>query len=565
MKKVFTTANLLFFLFLSVSAQLITPEKEKFIDSLLKANYNVLEPGAVVLVAQNGKPVYRKAFGMASMELAVPLKEDHVFAIGSMTKQFTGVCILQLAQEGKLNVHDDIKKYLPDYNTHGRTITIEHLVTHTAGIPSFTELDTFASIVNKDITPKEMLELFQDEELLFEPGSDWSYSNSGFNVAGVIIEKVSGMKYEDYLQKKIFEPLNMTSTTTGSKEKIITRMVNGYSPGTVSYMPAGEFSWTWPYAAGMIVSNVDDLLKWDNALYTNKILKEEYRKIAFQNYVLNTGDSANYGYGWSVSSFNGKKIIRHGGAIDGFLSDGMRIPAEELYVVIFTNNTKQRPDDITNEIVNELLNLGIESKETAFQNEVIEDYTGTYELFRLGGRLVSNYSDEPMYRYITMEKDGLYSQRTGGAKTKLTYIGNDEFTLGDKFTRLRFLRNTSNAVNAIMMYDALGSYGPNDTGLKTNIPLPSAKTEITIAENILEKYTGKYDFGGGFFIQVFVKDKILYGQATGQGAFQLFAESETKFFLKVVDATIEFHVNENGIAESMTLFQGGEMKATKVE
>ncbi|MFN3939855.1 MAG: serine hydrolase, partial [Chitinophagales bacterium] len=527
--------------------------------------YSVLEPGAVVLVAQNGIPVYRKAFGMASLELAVPLKEDHVFAIGSMTKQFTGVCILQLAQEGKLHLQDNINKYLPDYNTHGRKITIEHLLTHTSGIPGFTELDTFASILNKDVTPPELLALFQEEELLFEPGSDWSYSNSGYNVAGVIIEKVSGMKYEDYLQKKIFDPLHMTSTTTGSKNKIIPRMVNGYSPGAASYSPAREFSWTWPFAAGMIVSNVDDLLKWDEALYTNKILNEEYRKIAFQNYVLSTGDSANYGYGWAIGNFEDKKIIRHGGAIDGFLSDAMRIPSAHLYIAILTNNTKQSPVDITNEIANTLLNLGINASETALNKKEMEDFAGTYALRRLGGRLVSNYSAEPMYRYITIEEDGLYSQRTGGSKNKLTYVGNDAFTFGNKFTRLLFLRHMDNSIKGLMIYDVLGGYGPNDIALKTHIPLPAAKTEIALSADILKKYEGKYDFGGGFFMQIFVKDKILYGQATGQGAIQLYAESETKFFLKIVDATIEFHVNETGVVESMTLFQGKEMKAMKVE
>lgn len=548
-----------------IQAQSLPDATVKYIDSIMLANYSVIEPGAVLLIAKEGKPVYRKAFGMANMQLTVPMKEDYVLAIGSTTKQFTAVAIMQLVQDGKINLKDDIKKYLPDYNTHGKTITIENLITHTSGITSFTEIDTFAKLVNTDITLKEMVGIFQDEPLLFEPGTDWSYSNSGFNLAGMIIEKVSGMSYGDYLEKNIFDPLRMSSTTLGSKQKIIPRFVNGYDAMSVDYAPASEFSWTWPYAAGQIVSNVDDMLKWDEALYGNKILKQQYLQQAFTNYTLSTGEKANYGYGWAIGEYGGKKIIRHGGAISGFLSDAIRIPDDHIYMIMISNNTKQRPDDVMNPILNKIMGFGITDKEVDLSKYKFPEYEGTYQVFRSGGRLVSNYSDEPIYRYITAGKDGLYAQRTGGSKYKLTYVGNDEFYTTNPFSRIKFNRDADNNITSTRVYDIFTNYGPDDIGMKTDIPLPSEKTEIDVPLDILNRYTGNYDFGGGFFIKIFIKDKKLFGQATGQGAFELFAQSETEFFLKIVDAAITFNVDNTGVTTSMTLHQGGDMTAKKVE
>ncbi|MBP7398104.1 MAG: serine hydrolase [Chitinophagales bacterium] len=565
MKKIFF---LLFIssLFFTANAQTISGVTEKFIDSVLNANYSAIEPGAVLLIAEEGKPIYQKVLGMASVELTVPMKEDYVFAIGSMTKQFTAIAILQLVQQGKLNLKDDIKLYMPDYNSHDKIITIENLLTHTAGIPSFTEMDTFSTLFNKDITLKEMVGIFQDAPLMFEPGTDWSYSNSGFNLAGMIIEKVSGMTYEDYQQKNIFDPLKMTSTTLGSKEKIIPRFVNGYQPSMVNYMPASEFSWTWPYAAGQIVSNVNDLLKWDDALYTNKILNQELIQQAFTNYKLSTGEYANYGYGWTVGEYNGVKIIRHGGAINGFLSDAIRIPEKHLYIVMLTNNTKQRPDGVMNEILNKLLHFDITGNAVPIDAEQLKKYTGTYQVNRTGGRLVSNYSDELIYRYFTIDSNNLYAQRTGGAKYKLTYLGNDEFYTTDKFSRIKFGHDAADkSIMTTNMFDVFGNYGPNDIGMKTDIPIPTERMEIELPQEVLQKYEGKYDFGGGFFIKIFIKDNKLFGQATGQGAFEMFAENETEFFLKIVDASITFQLNDAGETIGMTLHQGGDMHAKKVD
>ncbi|HCK21965.1 MAG TPA: serine hydrolase, partial [Bacteroidetes bacterium] len=163
---------------------------------MLQSTYPASGPGAAILIAHNGQPVFRNAYGMANLELNVPNQPEYVFAIGSMSKQFVAISLLMLEAEGKLNLDDPVTRYLSDYDTLGNNITIRQLLTHTSGIKSFTEMDTFQKLVNVDLGAEEMLELFMHEPLMFEPGSDWSYSNSGYTVAGMIVEKVSGMSLQ---------------------------------------------------------------------------------------------------------------------------------------------------------------------------------------------------------------------------------------------------------------------------------------------------------------------------------------------------------------------------------
>lgn len=294
-----------FFTLLSVStsAQQLTNLDEQFVDSVMEANYRPGEPGAVLLIAKEGKPVYRKAYGMANLELNVLNNPEYVFRIGSMSKQFTAICVLKLAQEGKLNLQEDIKKYLPGYNTHGRHITIENLLTHTNGINDFASKKEFFKQAILNQSPQEVMNSFMNDSLTFEPGTDWGYSNSGYVVAGAIVEKVSGMSLSVYRQQYIFGPLGMSHTSIGTYDSLVTNAVYGYSPGANGKpKPADYMSWSWPYAAGDILSSVDDLLKWDNALYTEKILKKEWLEKAWKPFVLPNGKSINNGLGWTSNN-----------------------------------------------------------------------------------------------------------------------------------------------------------------------------------------------------------------------------------------------------------------------
>ena len=181
---------------------------------------------------------------MADIELNVPMQSDMVFRIGSITKQFTAVCILQLMEQGKLGLQDEITKFIPDYPTQAHKITIEHLLTHTSGIMSYTGMKNFQDIIRKDMKPEEIIDFFKNQPMEFAPGSKWNYNNSGYFLLGYIIEKVSGKTYPQYLEENIFKPLGMTNSFYGSNNKIIRNRASGYQPANEGTVNADIMSMT---------------------------------------------------------------------------------------------------------------------------------------------------------------------------------------------------------------------------------------------------------------------------------------------------------------------------------
>ncbi|MGH8598969.1 MAG: serine hydrolase, partial [Gammaproteobacteria bacterium] len=307
------------------------------IDEMLAKEFKANEPGAAAIVVKDGKVVFRKGYGMANLELGVAIEPDMIFRIGSVTKQFTAVATLMLAEQGKLSLTDEITKFLPDYPTQGRKITIEHLLTHTSGIVSYTGLPEWRPQMRKDVTLDEMIAVFKDKPMEFAPGERWNYNNSGYVLLGAVIEKASGMKYADFVEKNIFAPLGMKRSFYDSTSRIIPRRAAGYSKGKDGYVNAEYLSMSWPHAAGSLISTVDDLALWDAALYTDKIVKQESLKRAWKAFPLNDGRPAKYGYGWGLSTMEGHPAIGHGGGINGFTCDALRLPDDRVYVAILTN------------------------------------------------------------------------------------------------------------------------------------------------------------------------------------------------------------------------------------
>lgn len=561
------TIVLLFGVIFSSNSFSQSDEFSLFADSVMNASYKGDGPGAVILVSQDGKILFKKAYGMADIERGIANSTENLFAIGSMTKQFSAVAILKLIEEGKMGLTDDIRKYFPEYNAHGKIITIENLLTHTSGIPSFTEKESFDKLYAQEFSKDSIVKYFENDSLLFEPSSDWSYSNSGYFLLGLIIEKVSGMSYQDYVSQNIFKPLEMSNTYFGNSSVTIPGYVTGYErQDSVSYKPASYFSWSWPYSAGAIVSGVEDLLKWDEALYTDKIVKQQLLKKAWDSFVITNGQESNYGYGWGVDSYNEVKIIFHGGAINGFLCNGIRIPSKHLYVLILSNNTDVSPDEASFAIAMKAAGLIIpELKPEAVSENELKEYEGVYEVHRVGGRVVSNFSKEKQYRYITVSNDTIYSQRTGGGKYPLEYIAKDFFSFADRQTRFKFIRDSENKISAIDVYSEPVNFGPNEIENITNLTLPSEKSATTVGIDVLKKYIGKYDLGRDFTIQISVEGDRIFAQATGQDKFEIFPESERKFFLKIVDASIEFVEDSDGKVTGLILDQNGKHVANKIE
>ena len=288
------------------------------IDTLLKGSFPSDRPGAAVIVVKDGQTFFRKAYGMADLELGVPLQPDMVFRLGSITKQFTAAAILMLAEEGKLSLQDPIEKHLVGYPTQGHVITVEHLLTHTSGIQSYTDMPGWmTSRIQGPMTVTELVDGFKKEPMQFAPGERWAYNNSGYVLLGAIVEKASGKTYEAFVRERIFQPLGMTASYYDRTEPIIPKRAPGYTREGDQPRNARYLSMTQPYAAGSLASTVDDLARWDGSLYTETLLKKASLERAWAPYVLKDGKPTGYGYGWGVSKLRGRRAISHGGGSSG--------------------------------------------------------------------------------------------------------------------------------------------------------------------------------------------------------------------------------------------------------
>jgi CubicO group peptidase (beta-lactamase class C family) len=307
----------------------------KAIDDLVQSTFTTDEPGVAVIVIQAGEVIYRKSYGMANLELEVPITEEMVFRLGSITKQFTAVAVLMLMEQGKLALDDPITKFLPDYPTHDYLITVEHLLTHTSGIKSYTSMPEWLSVERKDFAVSELIDFFKYQPMQFAPGKRWFYNNSGYILLGAIIEKVSGQTYEEFIQQNIFDVLGMKQSYYDVPQRIIPGRASGYQKGKNGYLNAEYLSMTQAYAAGALASTVDDLAIWDAALYTEKLISQNTLLRAFTPYNL---PDCYYGYGWFISNYQGHQIVEHGGGIHGFVTHAVRIPDERIFVAMFSNN-----------------------------------------------------------------------------------------------------------------------------------------------------------------------------------------------------------------------------------
>jgi len=287
-----------------------------------------------VLLAKGGKVILAKGDGLANVELDAANTPKTKFRLGSITKQFTAAAILQLQEKEKLRVGDPISKYVPGSPAAWNAITIHHLLTHTSGIPSYTDEAGYQSHMRERAgAPLEFIKRFRDLPLEFTPGERFHYDNSGYFL------QVSGVTYESYLQKNIFDPLGMTDTGYDWPTTILKDRASGYSKGASGEEINAEFlDMGHPYAAGSLYSTVLDLYKWDRALYTTKILRAQSLQSAFTPNEYDWAEGIKYGYGWGIAQEHGHKAVGHGGGINGFSTVIWRAIEEDATSIVLSNN-----------------------------------------------------------------------------------------------------------------------------------------------------------------------------------------------------------------------------------
>ncbi len=313
------------------------------VDSLIQSEmqkHHVL--GVECLVLKDGQPV--KAFygGEANLEWNTPVESNTVFEIGSISKQFAAASILLLAQEEKLSIDDHISKYLTNTPPAWTNITIRELLSHTSGIHNYDDLDGFE--FRRHLTQVQFISQLAQQPLDFAPGTSWSYSNSGYNLLGYIVENVSGENYWTFLRDHVFTPLQMTNTAIRDPKQIIPHRAAGYVFADGKYFNR-DYDITDLFSAGSIVSTVSDLAKWDEAFINGRLLNESSLKLWWTPARLNNGEVAsiehsttrNYGFGWFLSTLDGHKNIGHGGITSGFSAANELFPDDHLVVIILSN------------------------------------------------------------------------------------------------------------------------------------------------------------------------------------------------------------------------------------
>lgn len=312
------------------------------IDSLFKSVYKEDKPGGSVLVLKNGDVFYRNALGLESIINGNKLSPENIFALGSLTKQFTAVCILLLEEQGKLSLSDDINEYLINFPTHGHKITVRHLLTHTSGYIDYFDVPEFWSVYQKEITVEEALDLVKDKPLQFAPGEGYKYSGVNYILLGLIIEKITGNSFEDYLQTNIFDLLEMDHTYFLRKQKQLPDLAQGHMMINDEFGPSGPVCMSFLFSAGAMYSNVDDMGKWINGLLDYKILRKETLERAWRKNVLANGDTIRTGFGWDVGEMQGHPYLEHGGSMIGYDSYHICLPEDSVYVIILSNSISDK-------------------------------------------------------------------------------------------------------------------------------------------------------------------------------------------------------------------------------
>ena len=350
------------------------------IDAIVEQRIEREGPGVAVAVVKGGETLHARGYGYANLEWRQPIAPDTVFGIGSLTKPFTATALLLLERDGTLRLDDPITAYLPDYPMGERTVTIAHLLSHRSGIANFVTRPGFwEHTAQTDHTPAELLPLFADLPPIFAPGARYSYSNSGYCLLGLIIERVSGLPYGEFLRERVFAPLEMDSSHYLLHAPVIPHRASGYARTAHGWEHAPRFSMTLPYAAGGIGSTLDDLIRWDRAMREHRLLDAAAEERMRTPQRLNDGRSEDYGLGWALSDFRGRRVVHHAGGVPGFSAFYGHFEEDDTTIVVLSNIALFNAGGLAREIAGAVLRLPPRPRTPAsVAPDMLRKMAGTY-------------------------------------------------------------------------------------------------------------------------------------------------------------------------------------------
>lgn len=514
-----------------------------------------------VLVADRGEILLCRGYGFSNKDFGQPNTPQTRFFIGSITKQFTAAAVLALRDDSLLNLDSPIIEYLPDYPSEpGRRITICHLLTHTSGIPNYTDDPELLLRRTEPLTPDDIIGLFRHRPLEFEPGTSFKYSNSGYILLGKIIEAVSGQSYEAFLHRRILKPAGMLSTGYGRRESGIPDRADGYTIDQIgNIISALPIDFSIMFSAGALYSTVLDIYRWDSLLYTDAILNKA--TIA----EMLTPSQYGYGYGWYIDSLFERRLAFHGGFLDGYNAVLYRWLDDSVTVIVFSNEDEAPVAKIARGlsaiVFDEPYERPVRRKAVKTSPKKLREYAGVYRY------------EDGTYQFISVHQDTLYTNFRGMPPQVLLSLSRDNFFYAsDNNKLLSFGRNDKGIIDHLHITDdiyyltALRIFGPDSAALMID------RTPIPFDPDSLKKFAGVYRFNSS--VGVIQDDLLIKVESTSdclvvtvgnREAVAIYPNSQARFFHPDSDFQITFLLNEQGLPVGFLLeIAGRELRGIRI-
>jgi CubicO group peptidase (beta-lactamase class C family) len=524
------------------------PPIDRMIDGLFKTVVKSNAAGVAVLASRDGKVLFEGGYGLADLPHAGPVTTQTKFRIGSITKQFTAAAILKLQEQGKLSVTDQLSKYIPDF-PRGEEVTLHHLLTHTSGIHSYTDKPDFMQTVSNSVQTLELINSFKNDPYDFDPGKKWKYDNSGYFLLGYIVEKVSGQSYPDFLSQTFFTPLGMTNTGVHRADLKLAHEALGYAYENGHFSPALNWNMSQAGGAGALYSTVEDLYRWNEAVFGGKVLSEASLKAAFTPVKTDENKEektdAGYGYGWGVGRFRGAEEISHGGGLQGFSSYLLRLPEQHFTAVVLANALPGDPSvgtaGLAHSVTELCLGTQLEQRPGIKANADIS----AADLDAITGR----YDYGMGILAVTRDGNRLFAQLGQQPRTEIFPKSNTEFFWKVVDAQVTFVKEKDGKVTKAIHHQ---------NGQTITAPKLKDIVEAKIDPATYEAFLGRYDYGEGKSIMTVTREgNHLYAQLTGQPKIEIFPSGPNDFFWKVVDAQVTFFRNPDGKVTKALHHQGG--------
>jgi CubicO group peptidase (beta-lactamase class C family) len=424
-------------LFLAIAATCLAQDVARM-EQVIRSYTDSKQFMGSVLVAKGDEVLLSKGYGSANLEWSIPNAPNTRFRLGSITKQFTAAAILLLEERGKLSIDDPVSKHMSNAPAAWSDITIKHLLSHTSGIPSFTDFPNFREIQKNTYKPEQLVALFIDKPLEFPSGEKWAYSNSGYVLLGHLIEKISGQTYAEFVKQNIFDKLDMNDSGYDLNSAIIERRASGYQPGPGGPRNASYVNMTVPHAAGALYSTTEDLLRWQRGLFGGKLLTPE----SLQK--MTTPVKERYALGVVVNAIRGRKMVAHGGGIEGFNTFLIHYPTEQLTVAVLGNLNGTAPENLARMLAGVALGKSVtlttERKELKLPAATLAPLAGEYELA------------PSVILTVTLEGDQLMAQLTGQPKFPIFAQSPIRFFYKVVDAQLEFQKDLGGSVTGLTLY-----------------------------------------------------------------------------------------------------------------